>query len=406
MSSTSVVSDQRVLSGMRPTGSLHLGHYHGVLQNWVKLQHEYECFLFVADWHALTTHYEDPRVIEESVWDMVIDWLAAGINPGSATMFIQSRVPEHAELHLLLSMMTPLGWLERVPTYKDQQEQLKEKDLATYGFLGYPLLQSADILIYRAGHVPVGADQVAHVEITRELARRFNHLYGREPGFEELVEQGISKMGKKNAKLYRKLLKNFQEQGDEESLQTAHALVQDQQNITITDKERLHGFLEGSGKVILPEPQAMLTPASKMPGLDGRKMSKSYGNTISMREAPEAVEEKIRTMPTDPARVRRTDAGDPEKCPVWQWHQVYSDDETLEWVKQGCTSAGIGCIDCKKPLISSVQEELEPIHQRAQEYLGNPDLVKSIVAEGCEKAREAAKQTLEEVRDAMGLSYR
>ncbi len=406
MSSSSVVSEQRVLSGMRPTGALHLGHYHGVLQNWVKLQHEYECFLFVADWHALTTHYEDPRVIEESVWDMVIDWLAAGINPGSVTLFIQSRVPEHAELHLLLSMMTPLGWLERVPTYKDQQEQLKEKDLATYGFLGYPLLQSADILIYRAGHVPVGADQVAHVEMTREIARRFNHLYGREPGFEELVEQAIAKMGKKNAKLYRKLLKQFQEQGDEEALLTAHALVRDQQNIALADKERLHGFIEGSGKVILPEPKAMLTPASKMPGLDGRKMSKSYNNTISMREAPEKVDEKIRTMPTDPARVRRTDPGDPEKCPVWQWHQVYSDDDTLTWVKQGCTSAGIGCLDCKKPLIKSVQEELAPIHQRAQDYLSNPDLVKSIVAEGCEKAREAAKQTLEEVRDAMGLAYR
>lgn len=406
MSSSSVVSEQRVLSGMRPTGALHLGHYHGVLQNWVKLQHEYECFLFVADWHALTTHYEDPRVIEESVWDMVIDWLAAGINPGSVTLFIQSRVPEHAELHLLLSMMTPLGWLERVPTYKDQQEQLREKDLATYGFLGYPLLQSADILIYRAGHVPVGADQVSHVEMTREIARRFNHLYGREPGFEEAVEQAIAKMGKKNAKLYRKLLKKFQEQGDDEALQTAHALVRDQQNITLRDKERLHGFIEGSGKVILPEPQAMLTPASKMPGLDGRKMSKSYQNTISMREAPDQVDEKIRTMPTDPARVRRTDPGDPEKCPVWQWHQVYSDDDTLAWVKQGCTSAGIGCLDCKKPLIKSVQEELAPIHQRAQDYLNNPDLVKSIVAEGCEKAREAAKQTLEEVREAMGLAYR
>lgn len=406
MSSSSAVSEQRVLSGMRPTGSLHLGHYHGVLQNWVKLQHEYECFFFVADWHALTTHYEDPRVIEESVWDMVIDWLAAGINPGSVTLFCQSQVPEHAELHLLLSMMTPLGWLERVPTYKDQQEQLKEKDLATYGFLGYPLLQSADILIYRAGHVPVGADQVAHVEMTREVARRFNHIYGREPGFEDLVDQAIAKMGKKSAKLYRKLLKEFQEKGDEESLQTAHALVRDQQNITLRDKERLHGFLEGSGKVILPEPQALLTPASKMPGLDGRKMSKSYNNTISMREAPESVDEKIRTMPTDPARVRRTDAGDPEKCPVWQWHQVYSDDETLAWVKQGCTTAGIGCIDCKKPLISSVQEELEPIYQRSQEYVNNPDLVKSIVAEGNEKAREAAKQTLEEVREAMGLAYR
>tara|TARA_Y100000589_G_scaffold40538_3_gene34058 strand:+ start:22871 stop:24046 length:1176 start_codon:yes stop_codon:yes gene_type:complete len=390
---------------MRPTGNLHLGHYHGVLKNWVKLQHEFECFLFVADWHALTTHYEDPRVIEESVWDMVIDWLAAGINPGSATLFIQSRVPEHAELHLLLSMMTPLGWLERVPTYKDQIEQLKEKDLATYGFLGYPLLQSADILIYRAGHVPVGADQVSHIELTREVARRFNHLYGREPGFEELVEQAIQKMGKKTAKLYRNLLNKFQEQGDEEALETAHALVRDQQNITLSDKERLHGFIEGSGKVILTEPQALLTPASKMPGLDGRKMSKSYNNTITLRDSEDEVMTKIRTMPTDPARVRLTDAGDPEKCPVWQWHLVYSDDSTRDWVQQGCKSAGIGCLDCKRPLIDALQEELKPIRMRAGEYAGNPDLVKSIVAEGCEKARDAAKQTLEDVREAMGLGY-
>lgn len=402
---SSVVSEQRVLSGMRPTGSLHLGHYHGVLKNWVKLQHEYECFLFVADWHALTTHYEDPRVIEESVWDMVIDWLAAGINPGSATLFIQSRVPEHAELHLLLSMMTPLGWLERVPTYKDQIEQLKEKDLATYGFLGYPLLQSADILIYRAGQVPVGADQVSHIELTREVARRFNHLYGREPGFEELVDQAIQKMGKKSAKLYRSLLNKFQEQGDEEALETAHALVREQQNITLSDKERLHGFIEGSGKVILPEPQALLTPASKMPGLDGRKMSKSYNNAITMRDSEDDVMHKIRTMPTDPARVRLTDAGDPEKCPVWQWHLVYSDDSTRNWVQQGCKTAGIGCLECKKPLIDSLQEELRPIRIRAAEYAGNPDLVKSIVAEGCEKARDAAKQTLEDVREAMGLGY-
>ena len=402
---SSVVSEQRVLSGMRPTGNLHLGHYHGVLKNWVKLQHEFECFLFVADWHALTTHYEDPRVIEESVWDMVIDWLAAGINPGSATLFIQSRVPEHAELHLLLSMMTPLGWLERGPTYKDQIEQLKEKDLATYGFLGYPLLQSADILIYRAGHVPVGADQVSHIELTREVARRFNHLYGREPGFEELVEQAIQKMGKKTAKLYRNLLNKFQEQGDEEALETAHALVRDQQNITLSDKERLHGFIEGSGKVILTEPQALLTPASKMPGLDGRKMSKSYNNTITLRDSEDEVMTKIRTMPTDPARVRLTDAGDPEKCPVWQWHLVYSDDSTRDWVQQGCKSAGIGCLDCKRPLIDALQEELKPIRMRAGEYAGNPDLVKSIVAEGCEKARDAAKQTLEDVREAMGLGY-
>ncbi len=402
---SSVVSEQRVLSGMRPTGSLHLGHYHGVLKNWVKLQHEYECFFFVADWHALTTHYEDPRVIEQSVWDMVIDWLAAGINPGSVTLFVQSRVPEHAELHLLLSMMTPLGWLERVPTYKDQIEQLKEKDLATYGFLGYPLLQSADILIYRAGLVPVGADQVSHIELTREVARRFNYLYGREPGFEELVEQAIQKMGKKNAKLYRSLLTKYQEQGDDNALETAHALVREQQNITLRDKDRLHGYLEGGGKVILPEPQPLLTPEAKMPGLDGRKMSKSYHNTITLRDSEDEVSAKIRTMPTDPARVRRTDPGDPEKCPVWQWHLVYSDNARREWVQEGCKSAGIGCLDCKKPLIEAVQEELKPISIRARDYASNPDLVKTIVAEGCEKARESARSTLVEVRDAMGLGY-
>ncbi len=403
---SSVNSEHRVLSGMRPTGALHLGHYHGVIKNWARLQHEFECFFFAADWHALTTHYEDPRVIEQSVWEMVIDWLAAGVNPGSCSIFIQSRVPEHAELHLLLSMMTPLGWLERVPTYKDQQEQLKEKDLATYGFLGYPLLQSADILIYRAGLVPVGADQVSHVEITREVSRRFNHLYGREPGFEDAVEQAIAKMGKKAAKVYRDLLKKYQEQGDEEALATARALVKDQQNVTLRDKERLLGNLEGSGKVILPEPQALLTPAAKMPGIDGRKMSKSYGNTITLREAPDSISTKIRTMPTDPARVRRTDPGDPEKCPVWQWHEVYSDDNTKQWVQEGCRSAGIGCLDCKKPVIEAVQAELEPIRKRAEEYSANPDMVRTVVAQGCERAREEAQATLDEVREAMGLAYR
>ncbi len=398
--------EQRVLSGMRPTGALHLGHYHGVLKNWVRLQHEFECYFFVADWHALTTHYEDPRVIEQSVWDMVIDWLAAGVNPGSCTLFIQSRVPEHAELHLLLSMMTPLGWLERVPTYKDQQEQLKEKDLATYGFLGYPLLQSADILIYRAGQVPVGADQISHVELTREVARRFNHMYGREPGFEDAVRTAIDRMGKKAAKLYRDLVRKYQEQGDEEAFGTARALVKDQQNITLRDKERLFGNLEGTGKVILPEPQVLLTPAAKMPGLDGRKMSKSYGNFISMREAPDSVSQKIRTMPTDPARVRRTDPGDPERCPVWQLHQVYSDDTTRQWVQEGCKSAGIGCLDCKKPVIDAVQAELDPIRARAEDYARNPELVKSVLQNGCEKAREEAENTLKEVREAMGLAYR
>lgn len=401
----SVASQQRVLSGMRPTGRLHLGHYHGVLKNWIELQHEYDCFFFVADWHALTTHYEDPRLIEQSVWDMVVDWLAAGLNPGSATLFIQSKVPEHAELHLLLSMMTPLGWLERVPSYKDQQEKLKTKDLATYGFLGYPLLQSADILIYKAGLVPVGADQVAHVEITREIARRFNHLYGREPGFEESVESAIQKMGKKAAKLYRSLRKSYQEQGDDDALATAQALVQDQQNITLGDKERLLGSIEGGGKVILPEPQALLTPTAKMPGLDGQKMSKSYGNTISLREDPVEVEKKVRTMPTDPARVRRNDPGDPAKCPVWPLHEVYSDEGTRDWVQQGCKSANIGCIDCKKPVIEAIQAEVITIRERALEYENSPDLVRSIIAEGCENARDAAKQTLEDVRDAMGLAY-
>ncbi|HEY9050584.1 MAG TPA: tryptophan--tRNA ligase, partial [Gammaproteobacteria bacterium] len=297
---------QRVLSGMRPTGALHLGHYHGVLKNWITLQHEYECFFFVADWHALTTNYEDPSIIGSSTYDMVIDWLAAGVSPGAAKLFIQSRVPEHAELHLLLSMITPLGWLERVPTYKDQQEALKEKDLATYGFLGYPLLQSADILVYKSGQVPVGEDQVAHVELTREVARRFNHLYGKEPDFEERAEAAIAKMGKKNAKLYRDLRKRYQEHGDSQALDVAQALLESQQNISLGDRERLFGYLEGSGRIILPEPQALLTPASKMPGLDGQKMSKSYRNTISLREDPDEVTKKLRTMPTDPARVRRT----------------------------------------------------------------------------------------------------
>jgi tryptophanyl-tRNA synthetase len=388
---------------MRPTGRLHLGHYHGVLKNWLELQHEYECFFFVADWHALTTQYEDPTGIPDSARDMVIDWLAAGINPGSATLFVQSRVPEHAELHLLLSMITPLGWLERVPTYKDQQEKLKEMDLSTYGFLGYPLLQSADILIYKAGQVPVGEDQVAHVELTREVARRFNHIFGREPDFEEKAEEAKKKMGKKNAKLFDSLKRRYQEQGDQEALEVARALLEGQSNITLSDRERLFGYLEGGGRIILPEPQALLTKASKMPGLDGQKMSKSYNNTISLRDSPAEVEKALRTMPTDPARVRRTDPGDPEKCPVWQFHQVYSDSSVHEWVQQGCRSAGIGCLECKQPIIDAVLAELAPIQERAREYEAQPDLVRSILNEGCEKARDVARETMEEVRHAMSL---
>jgi tryptophanyl-tRNA synthetase len=391
---------------MRPTGLLHLGHYHGVLKNWINLQHEYDCFFFVADWHALTTHYEDSGVIEDSVWDMTIDWIAAGIEPSSASLFIQSKVPEHAELHLLLSMMTPLSWLERVPTYKDQQEKLKEKDLSTYGFLGYPLLQSADILIYRAGQVPVGEDQVPHVEITREVARRFNHIYGREKDFEEKAEAAIKKMGKKNAKLYKNLRKAYQEQGDTESLETARELLKSQQNLALGDTERLFGYLEGGGKVILPEPQPLLTPASKMPGLDGQKMSKSYNNTISLRESDESITEKIKKMPTDTNRVRLSDPGNPDQCPVWQLHEVYSTDEQKAWVQEGCRSAGIGCLDCKGPVIDAVRAEIKPIRERAQELSEHPEDVRRIIDDGSEKAREVAQETLTEVRSAMGLSYK
>lgn len=397
---------QRIVSGMRPTGALHLGHYHGVLTNWVKLQYEYECLFFVADWHALTTHYENTYDIEESVWETIIDWLACGINPGSCKIFIQSRIPEHAELHLLLSMITPLGWLERVPTYKDQQEKLKELDLATYGFLGYPLLQSADILAYKAGYVPVGEDQISHLELTREVARRFNHLYGKEPGYEEKVEIAINKLGKKNAKIYLECLRQFQEAGNVESLERGQALVFAQGNLSLSERERLYGHLEGSGKIILPEPQAMLTSHAKLTGLDGQKMSKSYHNTIAIRELPENIEKKIKVMPTDPARVRRTDVGDPEKCPVWSLHKVYSDTAVKEWVQKGCTTAGIGCLECKKAVSDAIIEQQQPILERALEYKNNPRLVKEIVREGCEAARNIARETLEEVREVMGLPHR
>ncbi|HSI59077.1 MAG TPA: tryptophan--tRNA ligase [Ideonella sp.] len=329
----------RVLSGMRPTGALHLGHYHGALKNWVALQDQHDCFYFVADWHALTTDYQNPGQIEASVYEMVIDWLAAGIDPDKATLFIQSRLPEHAELFTLLAMSTPLSWLERVPSYKDQMGRLADRELGTYGFLGYPLLQAADILIYKASYVPVGEDQAPHVEITREVARRFNHLYPR---------------------------------GD---------------------------------KPVMTEPATLLTQTARLPGLDGQKMSKSYGNTIAMREEPAMVEQKIRRMPTDPQRVRRSDPGEPERCPVWQFHQLYSDEATQAWAAQGCRSAGIGCLDCKQPVIAAVLREQQPWRERAEAYLANPKQIQWIVEIGTERARTVAKQTMKEVRDAMGLAY-
>ncbi len=391
---------------MRPTGRLHLGHLHGVLKNWVQLQHEYECFFFVADFHALTTDYDSSENIEQYTYDTVVDWLAAGLNPGTATIFVQSRVPEHAELHLLLSMITPLSWLERVPSYKDQQLKLNDKDLATYGFLGYPLLQSADILMYKAGWVPVGADQVAHVELTREVARRFNHIYGREPGFEEQAQAAQKKMGKKAARLYGSLRREYLERGDTEALEKARALLAEQQNLSIGDRERLFGYLEGGGRIILPEPQALLTEAAKLPGLDGEKMSKSYNNYISLREEPGVVEEKIRTMQTDPARGRLQDPGNPENCPVYALHQVYSDEKTCAWAAEGCRSAGIGCVDCKKPLMDAINEEQEVIRSRAVQFEEDPDLVHAILQEGSDKARAIARETLDDVKEAIGIAHR
>ena len=398
---------ERVLSGMRPTGAMHLGHYHGALKNWVRLQNEFPCLFFAADWHALTTHYEDPSVIESTVWDMFVDWLSVGIDPSKATLFIQSRVAQHAELTMLLSFFTPLAWLERVPTYKDLVERHAEqgRDILTYGFLGYPLMQAADIMIYRATKVPVGEDQVSHIELTREIARRFNHLFGREKGFEEKAEAAVKKMGPKKAKLYRTLRGRFQEQGDEPALEEARKLVADALNLSMGDKDRLFGFLEGGGRMILAEPEALLTETPKLLGLDGQKMSKSYGNAIMLRESPEEVTKKIRTMQTDPARVRRSDPGDPDKCPVWNLHQVYSSEATRDWVQKGCRSAGIGCLECKQPVIDSINAELAPIRERAAQFEDDPTLVRNIIQDGCEKASDMANDTMRDVREAMGLNY-
>ena len=391
---------------MRPTGPLHLGNYHGALANWIELQYRYECFFFVADWHALTTDYEDTAALKANVHEVIIDWLGAGLNPGACTIFVQSRIPEHAELHLILSMVTPVAWLERVPTYKDQMLQLNDKDLSTYGFLGYPLLQSADILMYRPEFVPVGEDQVAHVEITREVARRFNHIFGREPDFEARCERAIRRLGSRNAALYADLRQQYQEQGNTEALARARTLVESGARLTVADRERLLGNLEGGGRAILKEPAALLTRSPKVPGLDGRKMSKSYGNTIGLREDPDSVAKKLRAMQTDPARVRRSDPGDPDKCPVWDLHKIYSSERTKSWVQSGCRSAGIGCLECKKPLIDSVVAEIEAIRKRAREFEESPEVVSNVVAEGCERARQAARVTMDDVRAAVGLEYR
>jgi tryptophanyl-tRNA synthetase len=393
----------RVLSGMRPTGQLHLGNYHGALRNWVALQDNHQGFFFVADWHALTTDYEHPEALQQNIREMVIDWLAAGLDPERATIFVQSQVLGHAELHLLLSMITPLGWLERVPTYKDQQAQLKDKDLATYGFLGYPLLQSADILIYRPAFVPVGEDQVAHVEMTRELARRFNHLYGQDPQFARLAKAALGRLDAAARENYLNLRRRFQEGGDHAALGEARALVRASAALDVGQSTLLLANLEGDHHQLLPAPEVLLTPTPKVPGLDGRKMSKSYGNTIGLTEEPDSIARKVKGMQTDPARVRRTDPGTPEKCPVWDLHKLYSSDETRAWVRQGCTTAGIGCIECKKPVIERISADAIRMRERAQPYVDHPQRVREILAAGAARANVVAGETMQVVREAMHL---
>jgi tryptophanyl-tRNA synthetase len=330
---TSTNLTKRVLSGMRPTGKLHLGNYVGALDNWVRMQDEYQCFFEVADWHALTTDYADTSRVKENSLEVALDWLAAGLDPEKSVIFIQSHVPAHAELHLLFSMITPLGWLERVPTYKEQRENIKDKDLGTYGFLGYPVLQSADILIYKADVVPVGEDQVAHVELTREIARRFNGFYGE----------------------------------------------------------------------VFPEPKSLLTVAPKLPGSDGRKMSKSYGNTILLTDAEPVVRQKLKTMVTDPARVRRSDPGNPDVCPVGDLHKIFSDRATMDKVNVGCRSAGIGCIECKSWAADALVQLLSPMQERRKKFEENPRLAWDILEAGSERARKAAGETMKDVRAAMGM---
>lgn len=402
---TTVEIEKRVVSGMRSTGMLHLGHLHGVINNWLRLQNSYDCYFFAADWHALTTEYDDTKNIEKYAWHNLVDWLSCGLDPNNSTLFVQSHVPEHAELHLLLSMITPLSWLERVPTYKDQQQKLSGKDLSTYGFLGYPLLQTADVCVYNADYIPVGEDQVPHIELSREIARRFNYIYGREDDFEEKLNLSLKKISKKQAKVYLGLCKKYKEQGCHESIKVAKELILEQANLSHSEKERLVGNIEGSNKTILAEPEALLTKSAKMPGLDGQKMSKSYNNTIMLREPLDEVERKVRTMPTDPARVKRSDPGTPDKCPVWEFHKVYSTDDTKNWVQDGCTRAKIGCIDCKKPIIAAMKEELEPIQENIHKLEADSNYVKDIANEGAKKARKVARQTLDEVKSVMNLTY-
>lgn len=394
----------RVLSGMRPTGSMHLGNYHGALKNWVELQTQFDCYFFVADWHALTTGYDETHTIEQFSYEMVVDWLGAGLDPEQCTIFMQSRVPEHAELHLLLSMITPLSWLERVPTYKEMIDSLSNKDLATYGFLGYPVLQAADILIYRAERVPVGLDQAPHVEMSREIARRFNEIYGRGNDFETEVMEILDAQGDNFKKAYLQCQRAFRESGKTEALDEALNLVYSASSLSRVESEKLEGFLRGTGRVILPEPNTLATETPRVVGVDGEKMSKSYGNTIQLREEPEIVEQKVSRMQTDPARVRLTDPGDPAKCPVFSLHEIYTDEQTREWAADGCRTAGIGCRQCKQPLIDAINSEQHAFRERASEYTEDRERVVRILEEGSERARFIARETLRDVRASIGIA--
>ncbi len=401
----SKLNDNRVVSGMRPTGRLHLGHYHGALKNWAELQHQYECFFFVADWHALTTGYQYSSSFEQNTYDMLVDWFAAGISPSACTVFLQSKVPEQTVLHVLLSMITPLSWLERVPTYKDTIKRLNDRNLATYGFLGYPVLQSADILMYRGTQVPVGADQVAHVELTREIARSFNFAFGRGEDWETEAQKAIQRLPKKLRQQYLTVRKQFTQHGNSQGLSKISEQLKNEHYLTEDELERLTGFLEDGGRSILPEPQVLLTTNATLPGLDGEKMSKSYNNTIFLREEEGMIEKKVRTMKTDPARMRRTDPGDPDKCPVFSLHKVYSEKDTCEWASNGCKSASIGCLDCKGPLIDALAMEQKQFQERAQPYLDDREVILHVIQEGSERARTVAKETLDDVKSAVGLSF-
>ena len=354
---------KRVLSGMRPTGKLHLGNYMGALKNWLQLQHKYECFFFIADWHALTTDYADTANLRQNTYDVALDWLGAGLDPETCVLFVQSHVPQHAELHLLFSMITPLGWLERVPTYKEQQENLTGKDLTTYGFLGYPLLQSADILLYQADFVPVGQDQVAHVELTREVARRFNQFYPKHFGGMEPPPRPSSYAG----------------------------------------MQYPPGYVDRS-RCVLPEPEVLLTPSPKLPGTDGRKMSKSYGNTILLTDPEPEVRQKLKTMVTDPARIRRTDKGNPDVCPVFDLHKVFSSQETQQKVREGCTTASIGCIECKGWAADGIVREIAPMQEHRAVLAAKPQQVWEKLHAGAERAQRSAEATMRQVRAAMQMA--